>query len=289
MSKGGGTKESTQVNTTSKDPWAPQQEPLKKIYSEADSIYQTGAPKYYDGATVVDYSPDTEQALTMMRDRALAGSPLQDAASQQMQNTVDGNYLSGNPFFQGAFEAQVRPTVDQYKNQIAPGIDSSFNGANRMGSNAYATARNSADDTFARALSDTAGKLAYDNYGTERGMQMNAAATAPAFAQNDYANAQNLAAVGSARDAKAGEYMADNVNRWNFNENSGWDRLGKYAALVAGGNFGGTTSASTPIYSNKASGILGGAASGAGIGNMIGGGAGAGYGAALGGLLGAWG
>jgi hypothetical protein len=32
MSKGGGTKESTQVNTTSKDPWGPQQDPLKQIY-----------------------------------------------------------------------------------------------------------------------------------------------------------------------------------------------------------------------------------------------------------------
>lgn len=286
MSKGGGQRERTVVQKTSDDPWGPQQEPLKRVFEEAGNVYDSGSPRYYEGSTVIDYSPQTEQSLNMIEERALAGSPLMQQAQQNFQNTLNGDYLSGNPFFQGAFEAQVKPVVEQYTQQIAPGIDASFNNAGRLGSNAYATARNTADDTFARALSDTAGKLAFQNYGMERGVQNQAMMAAPQYAETDYNDALRLATVGGAREAKQGEYLADDINRFNFNENAGWNNLGKYAALVAGGDFGGTGTSSTPVYQNRASGILGGAMTGATIGNMAGNPL---LGAIGGGLLGAWG
>jgi hypothetical protein len=290
MSKGGGEKERTVVQKTSDDPWGPQQEPLKRVFEEAGNVYDSGAPKYYEGSGVVDYSPQTEQSLDMIENRALQGSDITRSGQNQMQQTLDGNYLSGNPFFQGAFEAQVRPAVEQYTQQIAPRIDSNFNAAGRLGSNAYATARNTADDTFARAIADTGGKLAYQNYGMERGLQNAAAFQAPQYAETEYDDALRLAQVGGARETKQGEYLQDDMNRWNFNENAGWNRLGKYAALVAGGDFGGTGTSSQPVFKNTASGILGGAGAGAKIGNMIvPGGGGAGIGALAGGLLGAWG
>jgi len=287
MSKGGGTRERTEVATTKTDPWGPQQEYLKDVFSEAQNVYQSGSPKYYEGDTVVDYSPQTEQSLNMIENRALAGSPITQQAQNNYQQTLSGNYLSGNPFFQGAFEAQVRPAVEQYTQQIAPGIDGNFNAAGRLGSNAYATARNTADDTFARALSDTAGKLAFQNYGMERGAQNAAMMNAPAYAATDYNDALRLATVGGAREQKQAEYMQADRDKWDFNEMAPWERLGRYGALVAGGNFGGTSTSSQPIYSNTASGILGGGMMGAGVAQMAG--VNPLYGAIGGGLLGAWG
>lgn len=287
MSKGGGTTERTTVQSTKADPWGPQQDYLKDIFQQAQDRYNSDQPQYYPESTVVDFSPDTEQALNMIRNRALSGSAIQDAGKDVFQKTLAGDYLSGSPFFEGAFEAQVRPMVEQYSQEITPGINASFNQAGRFGSNAFANARNAADDTFARALSDTGGKLAYQNYATERANQNAAALMAPQYAQNDYLDAQQLAGVGDMREAKQADYLQDAMNRFNFDQNIGGQKLADYAALIQGGNWGGTTQSTTPLYRNRGAGILGGGLGGASLAKM------AGFnpmlGALGGGLLGAFG
>tara|TARA_R110002153_G_scaffold27472_5_gene85351 strand:+ start:838 stop:1707 length:870 start_codon:yes stop_codon:yes gene_type:complete len=286
MSKGGGSKEKTVVQSTSSAPWEEQQEFLKTGFQSAQDIFDSDNPQYYDGQTTVDYSPETNTALNMTRDRALAGSPIQSTGAEQYQNTLNGDFLSGNPFFEGAFNAQVRPMVNQYMNQTAPGIDSQFNGANRMGSNAYAQTRNTADETFANALTDTAGKLAFQNYGTERGLQNAAINNSGAFASNDYLDAQRLAGVGAARESEQQSQLTDDVNRWNFDQSRDQNKLANYMGVVSGG-YGTQGSSSQPVFSNTAANFLGGGAAGAGIGNMISpGGGGAAWGAGLGGLAG---
>ena len=287
MSKGGGSSERTSITKTDTEPWEPQQDYLKDIWEQAQTLYNADKPSYYPESTVTDFSPETEAALSAIRDRAIGGSALQDAGKDVFSKTLAGDYLSGSPFFEGAFEAQVRPAVEQFRSEITPGINAGFNQAGRFGSNAFANARNTADDTFARAMSDTGGKLAYQNYATERGLQNQAALMAPQYAQNDYLDAARLAGVGEAREGKQGEFLQDAINRWNFDQNIGGQKLADYAALVGGGDWGGSQSTATPIYRSKGSGILGGAMGGAGLANM------ASFnpllGALGGGLLGAWG
>lgn len=289
LSGGGGSSQPQYVTTTQNSaPWSAQQPFLTRGFEEAKRIYESDQPQYFPGSTVVPFSPQSEQALRMQENRALSGSPLQNMASQQQQDTVSGAFLGGNPFFDGAFNAQVRPAVDRFTQEIAPGIDSSFSAAGRFGSNAYAQSRNRAEDTFARALTDTAGQLAYGNYANERGMQQASAMNAPAFAQADYNDAQRLAGVGAAREDMGQAQLADEIARFNFNQNREANKLGQYMALIGGG-YGSSNTTAQPYFRNPAASFLGGAASGAGIGNMIGGSAGAGIGALAGGLLGGFG
>ena len=70
---------------------------------QASGLYQAGGPQYYTGETYVAPSQTTQAGLQAMETRALAGSPLSGLAQQQLQGTLGGAYLGGNPFYQGAF------------------------------------------------------------------------------------------------------------------------------------------------------------------------------------------
>jgi len=284
---GGSEPARTVTQTTDTAPWDAQQTYLKDIFKEAQNLYkQEGTPSYYPESTVVGFSPETQQALTMTQERALSGSPLQEAAGQQMMGTVQGDYLGGSPYLQQAVSSAIQPVVDQFSQVAAPGIDSQFERAGRMGSGAYAGARNRAEDTLARNLTNMAGSMAYQNYGDERGRQMSATQQAPAFAQTDYQDAQRLAGVGASREAQEQAVLQDQINRFNYQQNLPSQKLAQYSGLVSGG-FGSSQQQSTPVYTNPAAGFLSGALGGAALGAKTG--LGAGWGGVLGGLAGGFG
>ena len=280
---GGGSQPSTiQTQTTSSEPWADQQPHLKNIFSGAQAAFNSDAPQYFPDSTVVDFSPQTQGALQGVEARAVAGSPLQQQAMQQAQNTVQGDYLNSNPFLQGAIQNATDPIVEQWNNEIAPGIDSSFAGSGRMGSGLYAQNRNQAENTLGRSLTDMSSKMAYANYNSERDRQNSMIGQDPALAQTDYNDLSKLMAVGGAREGQSQAQLSDQINRFNFEQNRPWEQLAKYSGMVGGG-FGSTTTEATPLYSNPGANFLSGALGGAQIGNMMGR---PGMGAAAGGVLG---
>lgn len=286
----GGGDSSPQVVTQKTDtsPWEPQQEHLKDIFSEAQGLYQSDGPQYFPDSTVVDFSPQSQQALQMTENRALSGSPLREEAVNQNLATVRGDYLAqGNPFLQGAYNQAANVITDQFNNEVAPGIDSQFAGSGRMGSGLYANARNRAEDTLGRNLTEMGERMSYNNYANERQNQMAAMQMAPQMAMTDYQDAAQLANVGAARESQAQAQLQDRVNRFNFEQQTPWDKLARYSGLVSGG-YGSQGTQSTPVYTNNAANFLGGAAAGASLGQQIPG-LGPGLGAGLGGLLGAFG
>ena len=81
---------------------------------QAAGMYQQGGPQYYTGETFVAPSQTTQAGLQALETRALAGSPLTGLAQNQLQGTIGGAYLSGNPFFQGAFAPAAQAAQQQY-------------------------------------------------------------------------------------------------------------------------------------------------------------------------------
>ena len=67
--------------------------------SEAKEQFQSDSPNYYSGSTVVGFSPESEMALQMTRDRALRGSPLVSGA-QGVVNTAQSGGMA-NPALAG--------------------------------------------------------------------------------------------------------------------------------------------------------------------------------------------
>jgi hypothetical protein len=277
MAGGGGQ----QVSRTELDPTL---KPYVEFgLSEAQRLYQGQQPQYYPGQTYVGPSGYTTEAMQAAADRARSGSPLTQAALGQQQATVEGGYLGGNPFFQGAFQAAARPLEMQYMDAINR-ARSAASSAGRYGSGAMGQLEGRAEGALATGLSDVAGRLAYQNYADERARQEAAATRAPALAETQYGDIQRLANVGAMSEDYQQRQLASDIARFNFGQLAPMQALQSYLGSVYGAPAG--MMATQPIIGNPLLGALGGAAAGYALGGPQGYG---GPGAVAGGLLGAYG
>ena len=201
--------------------------------SEAQRIYQSGGPQYYPGQTYVSPSQTTQTGLQALETRALQGSPLVGQAQQQLQGTIGGNYLSGNPFFQGAFTPAAQAATAQF-NQAIGDISSAASKAGRYGSGAMGSLQDRASGQFAQQLTNTAGQLAYQNYADERARQQAATMAAPAMAQADYQDIQNLLAAGQAREGYTGQQLQSDIARFNYGQQLPQQNLSAFLSSVYG-------------------------------------------------------
>jgi hypothetical protein len=201
--------------------------------SEAQRLYQTGGPQYYPGQTYVGPSETTQTGLQALEQRARMGNPLLGAAQQQIQGTIGGQYLGGNPFFQGAFAPAAQAATTQFKTAIGD-IGSAASKAGRYGSGAMGALEDRASNQLAQQLSNTAGQLAYQNYANERARQQAATMAAPALSQADYQDIQNLLAAGQAREGYTGQQTAADIARFNFQQNAPQQNLSTFLSSVYG-------------------------------------------------------
>ena len=234
MGGGGGQQNST--TTTSIDP------SIKPYVTygleEAKRLYETGSPQFFPGQTYVSPSAQTQQALQMAQERAMAGSPLTGAAQAETLATIRGRGV--NPFLAGALEQTNRLAGEQYNRNIQ-NLQSSAASAGRYGSNAMGQQAGTAQDIFARALTEQGGQLAYNSAEAERARQMAAVGAAPAMANADYADIQRLLSVGGAREAQSAAELQDAMNRFNFAQNLPQMKLSQYANLYSTAPQGSTT------------------------------------------------
>lgn len=251
--------------------------------SEAQRLYEAPGPGYFPGQTYISPSASTQSALQAAQTRAMQGSPLIPAAQQQTLANIQGAYLGGNPFFQGAFQPAARAAQQSFYDALG-GISSRASAAGRYGSGSMQDLENRAMGQFSQALSDTAGKLAYQNYAAERGRQMAAMGAAPEMAAADYGDIQRLMTVGQAQESYQQAALQDAINRFNYQQNLPSAKLQQFLSAAYGAPMGGITTSMVPSYSNQFANVLGGGVAGYALsgGNPY---ATAG-GAALGGLLG---
>lgn len=178
-----------QTVTSTTEPSAVVKPYLQYGLSEAQRLYQAG------GTPVVAPSQATRQAMEAMQTRALQGSPLLGAGQTQQLGTIQGDYLGGNPFFQGAFQPAAQAATQAF-NQALGNITSQASKAGRYGSNAMQNLGTQAAGQLSQSLANTAGQLAYQNYAAERARQEAAAGNAPTLAAADYGDIQKLLGVG---------------------------------------------------------------------------------------------
>jgi hypothetical protein len=258
--KGGGGS-TTQVQKA--DPWEGAQ-PYLKDYLQLGQNVTKNPFQFYNGDTVAGFAPEQELGFNFATQRALAGSPTQNAANRQVTNTLNGNYLSpdSNPYLKG--------TVDRALNDVQTRVNSQFNNSN-FGSSAH-------QETLTRGLGEQANAIYGQNYTNERNNQLQAVGNAIPLAAADYADASVLQGIGQQRQGLANQYLGLNGNTFNQAANFPYEQLQRYGNVVSQGTgAGGTTTATGPAQqSNKFAGALGGAATGFSIGGP--------WGAAIGGI-----
>ena len=281
MSTGGGGGGGT--NTVTRTELDPIMRPFVQYgLEESARLYQNpDVPQYFPGQTYVGPSQQTQAALSAAQQRAVTGNPLVPVAQQQALNTMQGGFLGGNPFFEGAFKGATAGAQTAYQDTTQQAL-SNASRAGRYGSGAMGTALDRAGSTFANALTNTAGQLAYANYDTERGRQQAMIGAAPALAGADYQDINQLLQTGQAAEGYQEAAMADAVNRFNFAQQAPYMKLQSYLSGAYGAPSG--MQQTTPVYRNQMGNVLGGALTGAALGGGTG--LGAGVGAAIGGGLG---
>lgn len=241
MGKGQNNK---QTQTQKAEPWAPIRPMLMQGFGDLQNRYQQGAPGFFPGQTVANRSPFSMQALTNMANRATQGNPLMGQAGGELSKILGGGYLNpnNNPGFQGALSAAIRPVTDAFRDNVMPGIDSSFSAAGRYGSGLQNEAYRDASTDMARSVGDISSNMAMQNYGNERGNMMTGLGMAPGFAQNDYRDISMLGLAGQGMEGYDQREIDAERERYDFNANKDMNWLSNYIGMLGGAPAGTTTS-----------------------------------------------
>ena len=224
-------------------------DPILKPYvsyglEEAKNLYQGASPQYYAGQTYVDPSANTLSALTAAGNRAMAGNPLLPAAQQQQQAVIGGQYLNSNPYFNQALAGASQGATQTYMDAIKQ-AQGGASMAGRYGSGVSADIQNRAANTLSNTLANKYGDLAYQNYNAERARQEAAVAGAPALANADYTDINQLLKTGQAQEDYANTALQADINRFNYNENLPTAKLNQYAQYLSGTPQGSTTTSTS--------------------------------------------
>ena len=231
-----GKGENDQATTVTKaEPWKPVQPYLEGAMRDANSLYARGAPQYYPNQQVAPMSSYTRNSYDAMAQRAMAGSPVTNAAQQHLTNTLGGGYLSaGNPYFQGAVNAATRPMVNAFNDQVMPGLDSNFSSAGRYGSGAHALASSDAGAQLQQQIGDVSSQMAYQNYGDERQRQVQAMMFAPDMAAQDYKDILALQSAGQGYDQYNQNLINADMQKYDYNMNAPYNWLANYVGILGG-------------------------------------------------------
>jgi len=238
----------TSTSTTQIDPTV--QPFLKYGLEESQRLYQAGGPQFFTGQGYVGPSEATQTGLAALQARAAAGSPLTGAAQNQLYGTIQGDYLGGNPFFQGAFQPAAQAATTQFNKAIGD-ISSAASKAGRYGSGAMTNLQNQAANTLAQSLTGTAGQLAYQNYAAERARQQAATAMAPELAQADYADINKMLAAGQFGEGYQQQALQAAKEKFAFEQNLPQAQLQTYLSNIGAVPRGTTSTTQTPYYTNR--------------------------------------
>ena len=270
MSKG--SQPTQQASTVTAEPGEFVKPYYEEALGQAQQLYQSDVPQYFPQATYTPFSGQTEAALQLQEQRALAGSPLLGSSQQEIQNILSGQYLdpATNPYLQQTFQRAAGDVQSQLGSMFAKG--------GRYGSAAMA-------ETAGRRMGDIASQIYGGAYEQERQRQLQAAQLAPQLAALDYADIGQLAQVGQQREALEEAKLADAMQRFQFEQQKPYTKLREYLASI-GAPTSQQTVSQQPIYRNLGANLLGGALGGAQLAGLVPGMTG-GMGAIGGGLLGA--
>jgi hypothetical protein len=261
--------------------------------SEAQRLYQAGAPEYFTGQTYIGPSQQTQSALSAMQSRAMQGNPLVPLAQQQLAttlggsraetlgsatsptlaNTIAGGYLGQNPYYTAALQPGFQAASTSYQDAINQ-MRSRASAAGRYGTNeALMSQEQRAQGALANALANQAAQLGYsgyeaerarqqqalgmglDLYEAERARQQAAIGAAPGLAAQDYTDIAQLAQVGQAAEGYQQAALQDAIQRFNYQQQAPYAALQSFLSSSYGAPQGMQTV--QPSYSNPLAGILG--------------------------------
>lgn len=256
---GGSSGPSGSTTTTQNSaPWATQQPYLSAGFQQAANLFNTGGPQYYPGQTYAGLTPAQGGAVSGQEDLGLSGSPITYAANNASLGILDPSFLNSNPGNK-AYEDILNGTganVQSTISNVLPGLLDTFTGGNRLNSPgaAYGVAQGLGSAIGAQQLGAAQGLS--QNYSTAAGQQNTATAVAPStqgLAYTDLANAFN---AGGSQQTDAQNQINAAMQQYNYNQTQPFNLLDWYNGAT-GGSYGGTSSLTSPYFTQGSGGIGG--------------------------------
>lgn len=234
-------------------------------------------------STLAQMPAETQVGLQALMGRAMAGSPVLNAAQGNLYNTLQGQYLSpgSNPYLSGMYDAAARRMTQTYGESTQPQTDAAFSRAGAFGGSAHRLLQAQQSRDLQQGLGDLAAQMYGGQYEAERQKQLQAALVAPQMAQADYQDIQSMLAAGDIRQSDEQRKLDELMGYWQKQQQWPYQQAQIQASLLptawqTGGLFtsgGGTTVTDTQTQKTPlASQILGGIATGAGTLGMLAGG-----------------
>jgi hypothetical protein len=269
---GGGQQQQYQTQQSSSGPPAFIQPALQSGINDLTNYYNSNktAPGYYSGETVAPLSTPSQGAVSAAT--GLAGNnPVTGAATSSLTNFLNGSYTNPltNPDFQSALAASHQPYIDQFNNQILPGVQSGFEGAGRYGSGANQNATQQALKTLDTTINNSDATAGSNYYSQALQQMLGANAIAPSLNSSLWQNISGLGAAGQTVDQQRQAQDAAAQAAYNYNSNAQMNYISQYLSMLNGGYPGGETNSSGFAQSyqptNAFGGIMGGVTSGLGL------------------------
>lgn len=180
---------------------------------------------FYPGQLVAGFTPEQEQAYSLMTQRALSGSPYTQAAGGELMKTLKGDYYTSEPF-KKSFQLAMEDTLPQ--------VNASARQAGLYGSSSH-------DLMMGKALGDIAARM----YEPERQRQMLAMQYAPTLGREDYYDIAQLAWVGAERRAMEQALIDAMRERFEFEQMEPWQRYTMAANILGSLPIGGVATTTT--------------------------------------------
>lgn len=272
----GGSKQPSQTTQVVKNEIDPTIKPYLEFgLGQAKDLYNQGPVPYYPSSTVVPFSPETEQALQLQSQLAGNIGGRLETGIGELEKTAAGGYLGSNPALQSAIDAASRGIARNYRESVAPTVESQFARAGRFGSGAHESARARSEAELATQLGDVSARITAADYESERARQQAAAQALPSSLSSLQVPADILSKVGATREALSGAQLGEDIARYQAEQYGPAQTLDEYLARVQGiaPSFGSSQySTGTGAYSGQNRGLsaLGGAATGAGLASTLG-------------------
>lgn len=277
---GGSSGGSSGASTTSGPPsWAVPyfQNYLNRAQTLSNQPYQQ-----YGGQTLAGMTPYQQQGLSMTAQRAQNGSPINQAAGQELTNTLTGGYLnSGNPYMDALVDKSQGDVIRGYQQSVIPQLDMIAARSGSFGNTGVDQQSLNAQRQLVSQLGDISTQIRGGAYENERNRMQGAVGMAPTIANQDYVDANSLLNAGAYQQQQSQAQLDDARARFEEQRNGPLQQLGILGQSLGNANYGQTskTDPGKGGTSGMISGGLGGAAAGASIGGP--------YGALIGGGLGA--
>jgi hypothetical protein len=190
----------------------------------------------YTGSTVAQLNPYQTGAYNAIAGRAISGSPVNNAAGQEITRTLSGGYLNNNPY--------LDQLVNQGQNDVMRRMDTL---AARSGS----FGNSGVNESTLRGLGDVSAQIRGADYARERGYMQSALGLAPTIANQDYVDAQQLLGAGQGFQNQEQRNQTDAYQRWQEAQQYPERQLGVLARAL-GINFGSSTTTTQPSPNNLA-------------------------------------